>query len=115
MNGKVVSGIETVMAHSGLEGELKSADWVITGEGAFDHQSLYGKVVSGIAKMASQGKCRLGVIAGSINVPQQEYEKIGIVGAVGCKTNDMTLDYAIENSRELLSFAAQRFAEEYLL
>ena len=115
MNGKVVSGIETVMAHSGLESELKSADWVITGEGAFDHQSLYGKVVSGIAKMASQGKCRLGVIAGSINVPQQEYEKIGIVGAFGCKTDDMTLDYTIENSRELLSFAAQRFAEEYLL
>ena len=115
MNGKVVSGIETVTAHSGLEDELKSADWVITGEGAFDRQSLYGKVVSGVGKMASQGQCRLGVIAGSVNVSQEEYQKLGIVGAVGCRADDMTLDYALENSRELLSFAARKFAEEYIL
>ena len=47
MNGRIVSGIEVVMARSNLSGELASADWVITGEGCFDEQSLRGKVVSG--------------------------------------------------------------------
>jgi glycerate kinase len=40
MNGTIVSGIETVIARSNLFKEFESAEWVITGEGAFDDQSL---------------------------------------------------------------------------
>jgi len=114
MNAAVVSGIETVMARSNLRAELESADWVITGEGSFDRQSLYGKAVSGILKMASQSHTRLVVLAGQVNMSQQEYQKIGIATAISCKDNNMSLDYALENSRALLYSAAQRFAKQYL-
>jgi glycerate kinase len=114
MNADVVSGIETIMAHSNLLAELESADWVITGEGSFDRQSLYGKVVSGILKSASQSHTRLAVLAGQINIPKQEYEKIGIAAAISCRDENMTLEYALENSRELLYLAAQHFATQYL-
>ncbi len=123
MNAAVVSGIETVMARSNLRAELESADWVITGEGSFDRQSLYGKVVSGILKlvsaraaagMASQSHTRLAVLAGQVNIPQQEYQKMGIATAISCKDENMPLDYALENSRALLYSAAQRFAKQYL-
>ncbi len=114
MNAAVVSGIETVMARSNLRAELESADWVITGEGSFDRQSLYGKVVSGILKMASQSHTRLAVLAGQVNIPQQEYQKIGIAAAISCREDNMSLDYALKNSRALLYSAAQRFAKQYL-
>jgi glycerate kinase len=125
MNAAVVSGIETVMARSNLRAELESADWVITGEGSFDQQSLYGKVVSGILKlvtakaqavagMASQSHTRLAVLAGQVNISQQEYQKIGIATAISCKDDNMSLDYALKNSRELLYLAAQHFAKQYL-
>ena len=114
MNAAVVSGIETVMARSNLRAELESADWVITGEGSFDRQSLCGKVVSGILKMASQSHTRLAVLAGQVNMPQQEYQKIGIAAAISCRQDNMSLDYALENSRALLYSAAQRFAKQYL-
>ena len=114
MNAMLVSGIETVMAHSNLRAELESADWIITGEGSFDNQSLRGKVVSGIAKMASESHTRLAVLAGQVTVPQQEYQKLGIITAISCRTNDMSLDYALKNSRTLLGLAAQQFAKEYL-
>lgn len=114
MNAAVVSGIETVMARSNLLSELQSADWVVTGEGSFDRQSLYGKVVSGIAKLASKSNTRLAVIAGWVDVPPQEYQKLGITAAFACRTDDMSLDYALANSRTLLYAAAQRFAKEYL-
>ena len=114
MNAAVVSGIETVMARSNLRAELESADWVITGEGSFDRQSLCGKVVSGILKMASQSHTRLAVLAGQVNMPQQEYQKIGIAAAISCRPDNMSLDYALENSRALLYSAAQRFAKQYL-
>ncbi len=114
MNADVVSGIETIMAHSNLLAELESTDWIITGEGSFDSQSLYGKVVSGSLKSASQSHPRVAVLAGQINIPKQEYEKIGITAAISCKDDNMSLNYALENSRELLYSAAQRFAKQYL-
>ncbi len=114
MNATLVSGIETVMAHSNLQAELESADWIITGEGCFDGQSLRGKVVSGIAKMALESHTRLAVLAGQVTVPQQEYGKLGIITAIGCRTNDMSLDYALKNCRALLGRAAQQFAKEHL-
>lgn len=115
MNATLVSGIETVMVRSNLKAELESADWVITGEGSFDSQSLRGKVVSGIAKMALESHTRLAVIAGQVAVPQQEFQTLGIITAIGCRTEDMSLDYALANSRSLLRRAAQRFAKEHLL
>jgi len=114
MNATLVSGIETVMARSNLQAELESADWIITGEGSFDHQSLRGKVVSGIAKMALESHTRLAVLAGQVTVPQQEYHKLGIITAIGCRTNDMSLGYAMKNCRPLLHRAAQQFAKEHL-
>jgi glycerate kinase len=114
MNATVVSGIETVMARSNLRAELESADWVITGEGSFDRQSLYGKVVSGILTMTSQSHTRLAVLAGQVKIPQQEYQKMGIATAISSRDDSMSLDYALENSRALLYSAAQRFAKQYL-
>ncbi len=114
MDATVVSGIETVMARSNIRAELESADWVITGEGSFDQQSLYGKVVSGILKMASQSHTRVAVLAGQVNIPPEEYEKIGIATAISCRDENMSLDYALKNSRELLFLAAKRFAKQYL-
>jgi glycerate kinase len=114
MDATVVSGIETVMVRSNLRTELETADWVITGEGSFDQQSLYGKVVSGILKMACQSHTRLAVLAGQVNVPRQEYEKIGITTAMSSRPDNMSLDYALKNSRALLYSAAQRFANQYL-
>jgi glycerate kinase len=114
MDAEVVSGIDQIIAYSNLASELDCADWVITGEGAFDIQSLYGKVVSGVLKTAGQSNIRVGVIAGQVNIAQREYEKIGIAAAVSCKDGNMTLEYALENSRELLYSAAKRFATQYL-
>ena len=114
MNAAVVSGIETVMARSNIRAELEAADWVITGEGSFDRQSLYGKVVSGILTMASKSHTRLAVLAGQVNIPQHEFQKIGIAAAISSRQDNMSLDYALENSRALLHSAAQRFAKQYL-
>jgi glycerate kinase len=114
MNAELVSGVETVMARSGLRAELESADWIITGEGSFDHQSLYGKVVSGILKLARQAHVKVAVLAGQVKISAREYQKIGIVMAVPIRPDNMSLDEAVANSRPLLHSAAKTFARRYL-
>ena len=68
-NARLVSGIETVMNACRLREELKDADWVITGEGRFDKQSLRGKVVSGVLHAARVHEVRVAVVAGSVRSP----------------------------------------------
>jgi glycerate kinase len=114
MDATIVSGIETVMARSNLRGELESADWVITGEGSFDRQSLSGKVISGILKMARQTNTRVAVIAGQVNIPQDEYEKLGISAVIPTKPDDMPLAEALGKSRTLLASAIKHLATKYL-
>lgn len=115
MNGKLVSGIDTIIKYSNIEAELKNADWIITGEGCFDKQSLYGKVVSGISKIASKAKVHIAVIAGQVRLQAGEYQKLGIVTAHSCKPDNMNLDEALERSRELLKKAAQNFVDTNLI
>lgn len=115
MNAKLVSGIETVIAFSNLDSQLADSDWIITGEGSFDSQSLSGKVICGIAKMAQKYNIPTAVIAGQVNVSPEEYKKSGITAAISCRADDMSLEYALKNSRSLLQKAAQEFTREYLI
>jgi len=52
LGARLVSGIDEVMAQSRLAEEVADADWVITGEGRFDPQSLRGKVISGATRIS---------------------------------------------------------------
>ncbi|MBN2269310.1 MAG: glycerate kinase, partial [Sedimentisphaerales bacterium] len=113
MNATIVSGIETVITWSNLRAELASADWIVTGEGCFDEQSLRGKVVSGILKAARESQTQTVVIAGQVKTTSEEYQRLGIAAAIECRTKKISLDYAMEHSRELLGGAARRFAKEY--
>lgn len=57
LNGKLESGVKLVLDQTGLKDKMKDADWVITGEGRLDGQTVMGKAPIGVAKLAKeQGK-----------------------------------------------------------
>lgn len=111
---KLVPGIDTVMTASGLEAHLKDADWVISGEGRFDSQSLRGKVVSGIVRMAAQYGVKAAVIAGSVKVSDDECRARGLEFAWPTAPAEMPMEVALRTAREDLQAAGRRFAEEWL-
>ena len=108
MNGSLTSGIEKVMACLNLSQEIENADWVITGEGSFDHQSLCGKVVGGIAAEAKRLKKKVGVIAGRVKLSEQACRREGIEAAAACAGDAIDDDYAAGHAQELLYKAAER-------
>ena len=110
MDAKLVRGVETIIHESRLTEEISDADWVITGEGRFDSQSLRGKVVSGVTKVAIRNRVRVGVIAGAVVLSKQEWQDIGINAVVGVTEESVDLDYAIINARSLLANATKKFA-----
>ena len=115
MGAKLVSGIDTLIECTALEQDIRDADWLITGEGSFDSQSLNGKVISGMIKTAAQTKAKIAVLPGSSTLPEDQYKSVGITDVISARKKDMPLDYAMAHSESFLSEAAGRFAEKYLI
>ncbi len=114
MNATLVSGVDAVMRATHLEASIEAADWVITGEGRFDFQSLHGKVVSGIARLAAVHGTRVGVLAGSVLVSKEEAALNGVHDFEGASPEAMPLETAMSRGAELLKGAAQRLASREL-
>ncbi len=114
MNATLVSGIEAVLEVSNFAEDLGSADWVVTGEGRFDEQSLHGKVVSGISDLAQRSGIRTAVLAGSVELSPERFAPFGISVVEAARPEEMPLETALAEAGPLLADAADRFARDHL-
>lgn len=105
-------GVELVIEAVNLEARLQGADLVVTGEGALDRQTPFGKTPAGVGRLAR----RLGIpavaIVGSIGegVDRQVLEACGLAGICSIVPRPMTLDEAMQKTEALLEQAAERLA-----
>ncbi|GHJ06504.1 glycerate kinase [Micromonospora humidisoli] len=81
LGGRCESGIDLVGRAIGLEAALDDCDLVITGEGSFDHQSLRGKVVAGVAGAARDRGVPCVVLAGRVSTGRREAASAGVTEA----------------------------------
>jgi len=110
MGGKLVPGVDAVMETIGLTKALEGADWVLTGEGKFDSQSVQGKVVDGVQRLAKAAGAKTGVIAGCVRLSEPEWRAAGVEWVETLQSGNMTMQESIARSRELLFEAAAVFA-----
>lgn len=81
LGGRCESGIGLVTRAVKLDAALDAADLVITGEGSFDHQSLRGKVVAGVAGAARDRGVPCVVLAGRVSTGRREAAAAGVTEA----------------------------------
>jgi glycerate kinase len=112
MGATLTSGIEAIIKLYKLHEELIDAAWIITGEGAFDEQSLYGKVVSGIVKAAAGTGAKVAVLAGQVKIPPEVYRPAGVSAALACKPDGMSVEEAIRRGRILLQECTNTFISQ---
>jgi len=60
-------GIDIAITETGLEEKIAQADFVVTGEGRIDGQTVMGKVVSGVAKVAKRYGKPVAAVCGSVS------------------------------------------------
>ncbi len=81
LGGRREPGSTLVGRLLGIDERIAAADLVVTGEGCFDHQSLRGKVVAGVADRAmAQGRPVI-VLAGRVEVGRREMQAVGVESA----------------------------------
>jgi glycerate kinase len=114
LDARLVSGVDEVIAQNGLREALADADWVITGEGRFDTQSLRGKVVSGVARAAREAGAKVAVLAGQVLLPPELCRRSNIEIALPLMAGSMTVEHAIAHTESLLAETASEFADTHL-
>jgi glycerate kinase len=93
------------MEVANFEEKIKNSDFIITGEGATDFQSMFGKVPFGIAQVAKKWNKPVFCISGTLGTGYEKLYDIGITALFSIVSKPMTLDEAISRGEELLEQA----------
>lgn len=107
-NGKLLSGIDTILRIIGFDTILTGADLVITGEGRLDGASQYGKVPIGIAQRAQQQNIPTLAIVGELGQDSHNVFQYGITALQPTVDRIMDLKTAMSESAKALENAAER-------
>ncbi|APH01239.1 hypothetical protein ASJ30_06505 [Janibacter indicus] len=110
LGGRRVSGVETVLSAVGLERLVAAADLVITGEGCLDWQSLQGKVVAGVAELASAHATPAVALAGQVLIGRREAMAMGLAGSYAVADKHADLAPVMADPVGTLADRAERVA-----
>lgn len=110
IGGKLRPGIGIVMEAVGLEGALRGADLVITGEGRLDGQTARGKVAAGVAALARRHGKPVIALAGSLGDDAPVVHQHGIDAAFSAVPRPCSLEEAVAQGAENLQRTARNVA-----
>jgi glycerate kinase len=113
LGGRRVPGIALVTGLCGLEAELDATDLVITGEGSFDHQSLRGKVVTGVANGARDRGLPCVVLAGRVDAGRREAAQAGVTETYALVDHFGSQERAMTEAADGLRALAARLAGQW--
>jgi glycerate 2-kinase len=99
------SGVEVVMEAAGFDDELQGADLAVTGEGAFDEQSLHGKVPAGVMRAAELRRIPVAIVCGSARIHPEGVFVRSLVDRVGPER-------ALEDARRSVELVAEELAHD---
>ncbi len=102
---KLMPGAELIGSAANLPGKLTDADWVITGEGKSDNQTLFGKLPVYVARQAKAAGARSLLISGSLG-PQSEQLNSEFFACFSCVPRPMPLSDCLDQARDNLYHTA---------
>ncbi|MDR7078221.1 glycerate kinase [Neobacillus niacini] len=107
LNANLKKGVELVIEYTGLEERMAGADYVFTGEGSIDGQTLFGKTPFGVASIAKKYSIPVIAFAGRIGNGVEPLYENGFTSIVGILKGVSSLDEALKSGEANLTFAAE--------
>lgn len=108
LNGKLKSGIATVLDLIEFDRKLDGVSLVVTGEGAADWQSVFGKVMQGVGLRCRDHGIPAVAIVGSMGKGAEDIFDCGIDSIITTVNGVMPLSEALDRAEELYLSAARR-------
>lgn len=109
-----ISGIDFILELAGVEDLLqkKGIDYIITGEGRIDEQTLNGKLINGVLNLGKRHQIPVLAVCGSLDVDKGELKKHGIHGVLEVRDPSRSLEYNMENAAELVEKSIYEFLKK---
>ncbi|WP_115728160.1 glycerate kinase [Actinomyces culturomici] len=99
---ELVPGVDLVADAAGLANAVAGADWVFTGEGAVDSQTINGKTPAGVTAIASAAGVPVMIFAGRVKESAEVLLEHGVSRIVKVGDPDEPLAEALRNGRKNL-------------
>lgn len=110
--GSLQPGAAFILDALGLTGEAMDFDWVITGEGRSDGQTLLGKGPAIVAQRARARAIPVTLLSGAIDMDDALFDAFD--GCFSVQSAPVTLDYAMAHAAPLLEAAACNLARLFV-
>jgi glycerate 2-kinase len=115
LNAELKRGVELVIEYTGLEEKMKGADYVFTGEGSVDSQTVFGKTPYGVAKTAQKLDIPVIAFAGRIGEGVEVLYDHGINSIVGILPGAVPIETALKEGIKNLERASENIARIFNL
>lgn len=112
-DAEICSGIDLILSMIDFESKVKEADLIITGEGRTDGQTIYGKVVCGIARMAKKYKKPVICLSGAVSHDSRLLYECGVTALFDAALKPMSLTEAMASASENLTFISESIMRLY--
>ncbi len=102
-NARLQKGIDLMLELTNFDTQIEGADYIITGEGKIDSQTIQGKLISGIVQHAHKQNIPVIALCGTLDSDVESIRKLGLYAAFSIQTMPGTLKEALKNtSRDLM-------------
>lgn len=101
-NATLRSGIDIVMEKIQFSQKLREGDLVITGEGKLDQQTLSGKVIVGVSRLAKKLQIPVIALCGTVKLDGEILDELGITAAFSIVDGPCTLLDAQQYASDLI-------------
>lgn len=112
LKATLAPGADLLLDACGFENHAADADLIITGEGSFDSQSLYGKLPTAIAARA-KGK-KVAIIGGKVRLTEREAKDAGFFCVEQAAPDGLSMDEIKARCEDDLFAASVRVARRML-
>ena len=112
LDANLISGIDLIKKLVDFDSKIQNADWMITGEGKLDHQTLSGKTIQGVIASSKKYNIPVAAFCGSITLTQNELDKAGILYSSSIMEKAESLEDAMANSSDYLKKISSEFIKK---
>ncbi len=115
LGGEAISGADYAIHVSGLKDQLMGADWIVTGEGRSDAQTMKGKLPCRVALLAKESGIKAALLSGCIEKEAYPDLESCFELMMAAAPDLMSREAAMQQAEILLIQAASRLAERMCL
>ncbi len=114
LDAEFVSGIDFVLKLAKVNQLLSDHhfDYIITGEGKFDEQTLHGKLIKGVLNLGKRYDIPVIAVCGQLDIETTDEKDIGLERILEIKDASRSVQYSMDNAAQLVKESIAKFFKD---